>query len=72
MNLSDMTIIERRLLGALIMLADENGVVNASIEHISKTIGYKKSGGYITLALRLLEVQGYIQRIDRATIRVLV
>ena len=56
----------------MMILANKDKVVSANTEGISKTMGYKRSGGAITLALRLLEANGCIKKIDKAKYKVLI
>jgi deoxyribose-phosphate aldolase len=52
--------VEKKVLGALIMMANKEMVATASNTTIAKRIGYKASGGIITYALRMLEMKNFI------------
>ena len=55
--------VEKKVLGALMILADiENNKVKATMKDIADTIGYKVPGGAITYALRGLERDNFILR----------
>lgn len=67
-----MSPIERKILGALFILDDGSGMVNASLQQIADRISYKKSGGTITYALKMLERDNYIVRINRSVYKILI
>lgn len=52
--------VERKLLGALLMMADSNGLVNAFMYEVANKMGYKTSGGQVTMALKSLEMKDYV------------
>lgn len=52
--------VERKVYGALLTLADDELYVSCKKEDIAKRMGYKRSGGAITNALRILEHHNYI------------
>jgi hypothetical protein len=54
--------IERKLLGALLQLSDEDGIVKGkTLRTIAERMGYKTVGGAITLSLKSLEFNNYIK-----------
>ena len=56
-----MSKIERKVLGALLILCDkEHKVHNITIDTIANAMGYKKSGGAISFALKILEYENHI------------
>lgn len=67
-----MSPIERKILGALFILDDGSGMVNASLQQIADRISYKKSGGTITYALKMLERDNYIIRVNRSVYKILI
>ena len=58
-------VIERKMLGALMILVDDNGIVDASNIEIANTMGYAKAGGALTLAAKVLESENYIIVLNR-------
>jgi hypothetical protein len=56
-----MSIIERKVLGALILLSDEEGnVSHTTTTEIARKMGYKQAGGVISMALKSLEYNNRI------------
>jgi hypothetical protein len=56
-----MSIIERKVLGALILLSNAEGLVPVvTTTVIARKMGYKQAGGVITMALKSLEFQNRI------------
>ena len=62
MSLSNLTPVERKVLGALLVASDNNLIADVSLNDIARTIGYAKSGGIISAAIRALELQNIIVR----------
>lgn len=60
MNMTQLNKVEKKVLGALLILADEHNTVEASIAVIAKRMGYKRGGGIISYALQALEMKDYI------------
>lgn len=58
--------VERKTLGALLIMCDENMSVRASKGEIATKMGYKASGGAITFALQSLEMKNFITVEDGA------
>lgn len=56
--------VEKKVLGALLILADTNKdgelVTSATSARLAEVMGYKRSGGVITYALRILEMKNII------------
>lgn len=71
MSDSVLNTVEKKVLGALLILADEDMVVNAKNTVIARTMGYKRSGGAITFALRILEMNNYIMVLPKGEYKVL-
>lgn len=65
-------VIERKVLGALLILANENNTIEATLEVIAQTMGYKSAGGALTFALKSLERENYIAHTGKHEYRVLV
>ncbi len=59
----DLGVVEKKVLGALMILAGGATEVVATSRHIADTMGYKSPGGAITFALRVLERDNYLARI---------
>jgi len=64
--------IERKVLGALIILADQNKIAYASLIDIADLIGYKKTGGALTFAIKILERDNYIVKIGQRKYKILI
>jgi hypothetical protein len=52
--------IERKLLGALLILYDDNMEFSGTTTEIANTMGYKNAGGGISLAMQILEFKNHI------------
>lgn len=72
MQFGNLGIVERKVLGALIIMANENKTVTTTMEQIASVIGYKKSGGALTFALRILERDNFIVRTAQRTYKLLI
>jgi hypothetical protein len=55
-----LSIVERKVLGALMMMANDQGIVQTKLGDIAHLIGYKQGGGIITYAIKFLEMSNYI------------
>jgi len=60
MFLNNLGVVERKVLGALLLLADENCIAKATKKEIADRMGYSQPGGTITYALRILQRDNYI------------
>lgn len=60
--MSNLGVIERKVLGALILLSDKNNVAKVKTSQIVNAMGYKNSGGAITFALKSLEYNNHIEK----------
>lgn len=69
---SNLRTIERKVLGALLVLADNEMNVIAKHNDIVGVMGYKKTGGIVTYALQSLEMKNYIQINDKGNYTVLI
>ena len=64
--------IERKVLGAMLTMCDEEGKVKATYSDLANQMGYKKPGGVITFAIKILENENFITRQSKQTYRVLI
>lgn len=56
--------VEKKVLGALLILSDKDMVVTAPLKLIANTMGYKATGGALTFALQALEMKNFIATSD--------
>lgn len=64
--------IEKKVFGALVMLSDKKGIAKASTTQIAKVMGYKASGGALTFALKILELNNHIQKQEDGSYKVFI
>ena len=74
LQLDNLGVIERKVLGALLVLADnsKNNTVKATMKEVADLIGYKSSGGALSFAFRILERDNYIVCVNRSTYKLLI
>lgn len=72
MELENLGVIERKILGAMLILADNDNNVTASKLELAHAIGYKSSGGAITYAIKILERDNYLVKLDDRKYKLLV
>lgn len=60
MDFTNLRPVEKKVLGALLMLSDANMKVKATKKALATSMGYKASGGIITYAIQSLEMKNYI------------
>lgn len=65
MQYGNLGVVEKKVLGAMMILANEVNVVKATITDIAETMGYKTTGGAITYALRVLERDNFVARLPQ-------
>lgn len=70
--MSNLGVIEKKVLGALIMMCDKNNTVRVTTTQIAKAMGYKRSGGAITFALKNLELNNHIEKLPDGNYKVYV
>lgn len=70
--MSELGKIEKKVLGALLKLSDDELIAKVTLNKIAKEINYKRSGGAITYALRLLEKGNYIVKLPEKRIKILI
>lgn len=68
----ELRVIEKKVLGALLILSNEVLEVKTSNAEIARTMGYKASGGAITFALDALEMKNYINLEGKGHYKVLI
>lgn len=71
MRESNLRTVEKKVLGAMLILADENMNVKTSLTKLAETMGYKKTGGALTFAIEALEMKNYITTIEKGHYKVL-
>ena len=64
--------IEKKVLGALLILSDKDNVTKATHSDIAQVMGYKTDGGAITFALKILERDNFIVRTAKSTYKLLI
>lgn len=74
MQLDNLGVVERKVLGALLIAADNNNnnTVKISQNEIADLIGYKTGGGALTFAIKILERDNFLVCTDRSTYKLLV
>jgi len=73
LQLDNLGIIERKVLGALIIMADnETKIAIAPLNDIADLIGYKTSGGAISFAIKILERDNYLVKISTSKYKILI
>lgn len=68
---SNLRTVEKKVLGAMLILADDNMTVKASTSKIAEVMGYRKTGGALTFAIEALEMKNYIATIEKGHYKVL-
>lgn len=69
---SALSVVEKNVLGALLMLANDRMIAHASNTAIADAMGYKRPGGIITYALKTLEMRNFIATLSKGTYKVMV
>jgi DNA-binding MarR family transcriptional regulator len=69
--MSALGVVEKKVLGALLILSDSNYTVTATQSEIARIMGYKKPGGALTFALKSLEMQNHITKTKDGRYKVL-
>lgn len=65
-------IVEQRLLGSMLLLASPEGIVVADNGQLARKMGYKTSGGSVTYAIKMLEINNYITKLNKGEYKVLI
>ena len=68
----EMGLIELRVLMAMRYMSNHNKIVKTNLKDLANTMGYKSSGGALTLAIKILENKGYIKKIEEKTYKILI
>lgn len=55
-----LSVVERKVLGAFLLMSGNDMTVTAKLIEIAKMMGYKDVGGVITYAIRSLDMKNYI------------
>jgi hypothetical protein len=55
-----LSVVERKVLGALLLMSDNDMTVKAKMVEIAHMMGYKDVGGVLTYAIRSLDMKNYI------------
>ena len=64
---------ERRLYGALLQLADDDGYVKGyNLSDLAKKAGYKANGGLLTYAMEILQRDNFVAKISDKDWRIFV
>lgn len=72
MQLDELGVVERKALGALMVLAGGDKVVVVTSAELAQAMGYKKTGGAVSSALKILEKDGIIKKIGNRTYMLLI
>ena len=68
---SSLKAVDKKVLGALLVLADDEMITHAKQHEIARVMGYKSSGGAIAFALRALEYNNFIMTIEQGIYKIL-
>ena len=68
----ELEVVERKVLGALMILSEKDGSVKASYSEIAEKMGYKRSGGTITYALRSLQKDNIVNKVSSGRYQILI
>lgn len=73
MQFNNLGVVEKKVLDAMMLMANNNNIVKTTIKNIAETIGYKQSGGAITFALKILERDNFVERLpEKKTYRLII
>lgn len=67
-----MGVIERKVIGAMLIMTDENNIAKVTLQDVADLIGYKKSGGALSFAIKILERDNYLVKIASQTYKILI
>lgn len=70
-NNSNLRVVEKKVLGAMLILADDNMNLETTFQRISEAMGYRSTGGAITFAIQALEMKNYIAVVGKGKYRIL-
>jgi hypothetical protein len=69
---SNLKTIQKKVLGAMLILSDSDMNVKATFKEIAQVMGYQRAGGVISFALETLEMKNYISKTEKGTYKVLI
>ncbi len=72
MQYDNLGVVEKKVLGALMIMANGKDVVKSTIRNIANVMGYKEPGGAITYALRVLERDNFVMRMPGRMFKLLI
>lgn len=67
-----MDTIERKVMGAMLIMTDENNIAKVTLQDVANLIGYKKTGGALSFAIKILERDNYLVKIASQTYKILI
>lgn len=70
--MSHIGVVEKKVLGALLIMCDDDMEVHARLRDIADKMGYASVGGAMTFAIRLLETHNYITVLGNQHYKVLI
>lgn len=71
MKETDLSLVERKVLGALLIRVNEDMEVNIRMSEIARIIGYKTVGGALSNAIKILEMKNYLVPLEKGGYKVL-
>lgn len=72
MQLNNLGVIERKVLGALLICSDTDKIATCLMIDIADLIGYKASGGALTFAIKILIRDNYIIKLGKGKYKLLI
>ncbi len=74
MQLDNLGVVERKVLGAMLIAANNNNdsTVKITQNEIADLIGYKRSGGALSFAIKILERDNFLICTGRSTYKLLI
>lgn len=69
--MSNLRTVEKKVLGAMLILANDEMVVKARMIDIARAMGYKEAGGALTFAIDALEMKNIISKEGQGKYKVL-
>lgn len=70
--MNDMGTVERKVMGAMLIMADEDNIAKVTLQDVADIIGYKKTGGALSFAIKILERDNYLVKIASQTYKILI
>lgn len=67
-----MGVIERKVMEVMLIVADKNNIAKVTLQDVADLIGYKKSGGALSFAIKILERDNYLVKIASQTYKILI